>query len=323
MPLSIVIVTIADDLHAEAIRHELRDRFDTKCSIVECDRVSASSSIDWSIDASCEQCLVRSSDGIVDLADVSLVWWRRARSAQVELPLTDNEAHVDLVNNDCRAALFGIFLSSFQGRWISDPIATERAGNKLVQLAAAKAFGFRIPTTLVSQDPQTIATFFDEVDRVILKPVFGTPHELCFTQFLTKAHLANAESLRISPAIYQEFIPGTRHVRLNCFGDRSYAAIIETDDLDWRADLNVPISDWPVPESLHHAIRGLLDKLNLEMGVVDVKLQPDDQPVFLEINPQGQFLFLEGLTGRKYTEIFAEYLSAQARASSLATSFSV
>jgi hypothetical protein len=47
------------------------------------------------------------------------------------------------------------------------------------------------------------------------------------------------------------------------------------------------------------------------MGIVDMKLAPDGEPVWLEVNPQGQFLFLEGLCGMPLTEIFADFLIRQ------------
>ena len=49
--------------------------------------------------------------------------------------------------------MLGTLRTAFRGRWVSDPEATRRAENKLVQLVAAKAAGFRVPRTLVSNDP--------------------------------------------------------------------------------------------------------------------------------------------------------------------------
>ncbi len=48
------------------------------------------------------------------------------------------------------------------------------------------------------------------------------------------------------------------------------------------------------------------------MGIFDVKLTDDDEPVFLEVNPQGQFLFVEALCGLPLADIFAAFLVDQA-----------
>jgi hypothetical protein len=58
-------------------------------------------------------------------------------------------------------------------------------------------------------------------------------------------------------------------------------------------------------------IRRVLDVLGLEMGIVDIKETPDGEFVWLEVNPQGQFLFLEGLTGEPLTDYFTDYLINQ------------
>ena len=52
------------------------------------------------------------------------------------------------------------------------------------------------------------------------------------------------------------------------------------------------------------------------MGIFDVKLTDDDEPVFLEVNPQGQFLFVEGLCGIPLADAVADFLVVQARENS-------
>ena len=65
---------------------------------------------------------------------------------------------------------------------------------------------------------------------------------------------------------------------------------------------------WPVPEALARGLRAVLDRLGLRMGIVDLKLTHDDEAVWLEVNQQGQFLFLEGLVGIPLTDLFSRYL---------------
>ena len=44
------------------------------------------------------------------------------------------------------------------------------------------------------------------------------------------------------------------------------------------------------------------------MGVVDLKMLPSGECVWFEVNPQGQFLFLEGLANMPLSNEFADYL---------------
>lgn len=312
MPRQFLIVTQADDLHGLAVQAAVRQRgFD--CHIVESDQLSGRESISYAIGASgAGSALLRTSEGaLVDVSSVDAIWWRRFRTNQQIGPADLTEAHRSLINNDCVGALVGSLQNTFSGRWISSPRATDYASNKLNQLAAAYRCGLRIPDTVVTQSPSVVRDFcLRHAGGVIVKPVAGTPGPLLFTQIVREEHLRAEDSIRACPAIYQECIPGTKHIRLNCFGARSYAGLIESEDLDWRPNLAVPISRWAVPDSLHASIRKALDLLGLEMGIIDLKQTPQGEFVWLEVNPQGQFLFLEGLTGEPLTDHFADFFSS-------------
>lgn len=308
----ILIVTVADDLHAGAVRSELRRRGVT-CSLVETDRVSDRHRINWRLFDGELTCQLTTESYALDLHDVDIVWWRRQRGEQQLQCVLSEPKHKALVDADCRGALVGALYTGVSGQWISDPLATERAANKLVQLNAAVAAGFDVPRTLVSQDPAAVRAFWAELaGQVVAKPVVGTREAMLFTQMVTPAMLADAEAIKLCPTIYQEFVPGLRHIRLNCFGDTCHAALIQSAKLDWRPDLNVPIDVWPVPTSLGQRCRAVLSALRLEMGVFDFKITPDERIIWLEVNPQGQFLFLEGLTDFPYLSMFCDFVHRRA-----------
>jgi glutathione synthase/RimK-type ligase-like ATP-grasp enzyme len=143
---------------------------------------------------------------------------------------------------------------------------------------------------------------------MIVKPVVGAAGPLLFTQFLDDPGQFAEASYSVAPAIFQEYIPGTDHIRLNCFGDTCLAARIHSDALDWRPDLRVPIEAWPVPETLQVQVKAVLKKLGLLMGIIDLKVTPAGETVWLEVNPQGQFLFLEPLTGLRLAAAFSDFI---------------
>lgn len=306
-----LIVTHADDLHGLTVQAAVRQR-GFACHIVECDELGGREAINFSVGPDgVGPTMLRTSEGsLLNIAGIETIWWRRFKARQQvgDTPMADDRT--SLIDNDCSGALVGSLQNGFCGKWISNPVDTEFASNKLNQLAAASHCGQRIPDTVVTQSPSVVRAFLERHEQhVIVKPVVGTRGPLLFTQMVRKEHLKSEDSIRACPAIYQECIPGTRHIRLNCFGDRSFAGLIESDDLDWRPNLDVPISRWPVPPSVHRDIRRVLDRLNLAMGIIDLKETPDGELVWLEVNPQGQFLFLEGLTGEPLTEHFADFLT--------------
>lgn len=332
----ILALSYHEDLHAIAVQLAVRARGE-EFHIVECDSVSGRPGLSWELagvlpddasgSGSGSAATVLTSEGRkVAPGEAELLWWRRARADQLAMSgVTSGDGEVAaqqlaLVNNDCRGALGGILAASFRGKWISPPEATDRAGDKVYQLWVAQQAGFRVPRTLITQSRDEVVDFTREVGRVIVKPVVGAPGPSLLTQWIDDPLSLPSESFAVCPATYQEYVPGRHHIRLNCFGDRMFAALIETEELDWRPDLRVPIRRWPVPENLARLVRRTLDRLELPMGVIDLKLTPEGEPVWLEVNPQGQFLFLEPITGEPLTEHFADYLvDTAAKAAGAAT----
>ena len=312
--VQLAVFTVSDDLHALAIQKELESRRDCMFHIVETDRFAIRPGLTWSnVDCAGLSHSIPTRDGrLIDPRDLDLVWWRRSHFPQVMPDGVTDPIHVDLVNRDCSATLLGLLLNEFEGVWINDPSRTRLAENKLFQLRAASLAGFRTPRTLVSQDPEAVRRFCRMLDHnVIVKSVRGAFQRPLYTTRLTKEHLADDGSIRLAPTMYQECIEGTRHLRVQCFGEQIHPVLIESDHLDWRKNLDVPFRIFELDAQWSDNIRTVLRLLGLKMGIVDLKLD-DETPVWFEINPQGQFLFVEPLSALPVTSLFADFLLEEA-----------
>lgn len=310
-PPRVVVVSRADDLHALAVGSELSHR-GVACSVVEPDTFPSTGGLgSWRIGEDAVPAQVRDRDGAwVDLAEVDLCWWRRfPRDLVFPEDTCTGEPERRLVTADTRAALLGAFLTDFRGAWVSDPWLTRAAENKLVQLRAAAAAGFRVPRTLVTQDPGRAREFCESLGYdVVAKPVRGDRLAPVLTGRVTPELLRDDAAIRSSPCIYQELVAGGRHLRVNVFGERCLAYLIESDQLDWRVPLTASVRPTELDAELRDALGQYVADLGLRMGCLDLKLSPSGEPVFLEINPQGQFLFLEGLGGGGLLAAFTAFL---------------
>lgn len=317
-PSQIAVVSNEDDLHALIIQKALEKYADLQCHIIESNRICGSAALSWSEEEGCNVPIRGGADGL-DVRNLDLIWWRRLGLPQAIPATISDPAQIEVIDNDCRTALIGLLLNEFRGTWINHPVNTLLAQNKLVQLRAAKNAGFRVPRTLVSQNPRVVRNFCEGLDyNVVVKSISGTQKAPLLTMMVTPEHLVCEESIALSPAIYQEFIPGELHVRAQCFGDSIHSVTLKSKALDWRPDLNIPFEVVELKEELKTSLRGVLKLLGLKMGVVDLKFAEDGEPVWFEVNPQGQFLFVEGLTGLKLTAAFTDFLYQEAtRASEL------
>jgi hypothetical protein len=311
MKLEIGILSTRDDIHAISVKHKIEARHDARCHLFAGKELATHGGLSWDSDPEARSVLRDTEGDLIEIGRLQSFWFRRIATTQI-LPEAADPVYAEHIHTASWTALHGILLNEFRGRWVSHPIATEVGENKLVQLRAARRTGLRTPATLISQDPARIRAFCAAHPRAIIKPL-RSRGELAITAVVGSELLAETEVLALAPAIYQEHIPGDRHLRITMFGDRCHAAQIEARELDWRVDVTVPFSPYQVSPELHAALHEILGRLGLVMGIFDLKITPDDEIVFLEVNAQGQFLFVEGLCEMPIAESLADYLVEQAR----------
>jgi glutathione synthase/RimK-type ligase-like ATP-grasp enzyme len=299
------------DLHAVVVQAHVRAA-GRECHIVECDRIAQRNAVSYGINYPLADAILTSEGRRVALSDGTVLWLRRMRARQsLDFQLSDSTART-VIDNDCGGALTGFLATHFRGKWISTPEATFRAADKIGQLEAARDCGFRVPRTLVTQSRDAVVDFYESCGQsIVVKTIVGAPGPFLQTVKLADPYSQDESAFAAAPAIFQECIEGYNHLRLNCFGNNSYTALIRSETLDWRTNLNVPVVAYTVAEHVQHRVRAVLDRLGLEMGVVDLKLTPEEEVVWLEVNPQGQFLFLDGLTDLRLAQRFAAYLIAE------------
>lgn len=307
MKKRIAILTLKDDLHSYIIKDHLEKKFSIEAAIVEVDNLSGQKSFSWSNTRS--HSFVPSLSGMLNVDDIDLVWWRRSRADQIISNDFNDPAIADLVNQDWRGAVRAIFLSERGICWVSDPIATEIASFKLHQLETAVKCGFRVPKTLISNDPAIVREFVSSFkDGVVVKAVTGSRHQLLVTNVVKSEELPADDAIACSPTIYQEYIRGSRHLRVNQFGDRTFSFLITSSQLDWRPKLGKDIKYYQSEEDVSGKCVEFLNKSNLRMGVFDLKIDEDGDIVFFENNPQGQFMFLQGITNFDIRHEFCQFL---------------
>jgi glutathione synthase/RimK-type ligase-like ATP-grasp enzyme len=286
------IITYADDPHGHVVKKKVEKQHGAWCCLIPSDELALRGGLTWSTQPGAPALLPTLDGQTVDVTTLNALWYRRSTVKQT-LPDGADATYELHIYRSVDRVLEGILLNEFHGRWVSHPVATQLAENKLLQLRAAERAGLRIPSTLVSQAPGLIRSFCAAHPGAIIKPV-ATPRGvgMASTAVVSQALLDSDEVLALTPSIYQECIPGERHLRISVVGERCDGALIEATDLDWRFDLNVPFSPYKLDAKLERQLRATLRELGLVMGIFDVKLT-DDEPVFLEVNSQGQFLFVE------------------------------
>ena len=84
-----------------------------------------------------------------------------------------------------------------------------------------------------------------------------------------------------------------------------------TGKIDWRQgyDHNLRHEIVDIPDSIKDFCLSFLKKMKLNFGCFDFIVTPDDEYVFLECNPNGQWLWIELVTGYDISEMVARNLA--------------
>ncbi|MFE6335230.1 ATP-grasp ribosomal peptide maturase [Streptomyces sp. NPDC057798] len=218
-----------------------------------------------------------------------------------------------------RAGLGGI-LSALECRWVNHPAAMARAEYKPVQLAAARSCGLRIPATLITNRPDDVRAFAAEVGGpIVCKPVAspvlieGGRLKTVYTRCLDEKDLEDLRGIDTTAHLFQAWAAKEYEVRLTIIGERMLAAAIHAGSVaayeDWRSDYSsLTYTTTEIPEPVASAVRRLMERLSLRYGAADFVVDPDGQWTFLEVNPCGQWDWIQGATGLPIVETIADEL---------------
>jgi len=305
----IAIFSLSTDIHALAIAHELKKRH-CQCYLVGTDSLIEAGGLSWSLDPSQGSQLRDLTDEWFSVSDLDLIWWRRTNSPQ-QRPAGISDEEYEFASRQWLGALNGILFNQFVGVWLSEPGKTTHAENKLVQLQAASKAGLRVPATLVSQEPDVVRDFIGRQDgSVVAKSVRGIRR--CIQPVRVMAEQLTPQLVKFAPTMYQEFIPGDRHLRINCFGEAIYPMMYRSKSLDSRDSLP-PHELVKLSPDIEAALKETMRLLDIRMAIMDAKLSPDDEFVWLEANPQGQFLYQDGLSDFDLKSRFVDFLIEEAQ----------
>jgi predicted ATP-grasp superfamily ATP-dependent carboligase len=250
--------------------------------------------------------------GRVDLTTVNAVWWRRPQEFRLSPDVTDHQHYLFAVAE--AREVFGGLSGLLDAYWMNVPERDDLAHRKVFQMRMAQRLGIAMPNTLVTNSPANARAFIEKhgAEATVFKPFRGTPSAWRETRLVGAGELAVLDSVRYAPVIFQEYVEGN-DIRITVVGKHIFAAEIDITDGDYPVDFRMnyetlKMSPIELPEKTVSAIRSLMERLGLVYGAIDFRRTPEGQYIFLEINPAGQWLFVEKHTGQKITNAVAETL---------------
>lgn len=257
----------------------------------------------------------------LDLSSVSSVWYRRIAIGH-NIPDTMDKQLLDASMDESDVTVQGMLASL--DAFLLDPLPhIRRAEHKQLQLQVARELGLIIPRTLTTNDPEAVRAFARATEQGIIVKMLSSfaiyekgQEKVVFTNPLTSEDLDQLNGLRYCPMTFQEQIPKALELRTTIVGRRVFTAAVDSQRLqearhDWRRQGIALLDYWgpyELPEGIESRLLDLIDRFGLNYGAIDLILTPDGRHVFLEINPVGEFFWLELCPGLPISQAIAEVL---------------
>jgi glutathione synthase/RimK-type ligase-like ATP-grasp enzyme len=254
------------------------------------------------------------------LADVKSVWVRRP-TLMISRPMPVKSRHVAYVRNAANRHLDMFNFIFPDALWMSDVNATRVADIKIVQLQLAEKVGFNIPETLFSSTPRRAKAFVQQQGICIAKTMTHImPYKsLAFTKILKKTDSIDYSHLYLDPYTFQEYIKPAYELRITVVGDQVFAAKVDGEEIDgtnskfrdWRyahANNTFKASIADIPDNIAEKCIRFVKEIGLLFGAFDFIVDENGKYWFLEINPGGQWAFIEQATGQPIGKAIAKLL---------------
>jgi glutathione synthase/RimK-type ligase-like ATP-grasp enzyme len=319
----IVIVTEEFDPHADDVLMVLREMGHEPARVHTAD-IPQHTSLSLSYDGTSWKNILQTRTRTIPLEEVRSIWWRRPTRFQLPETLTPDEEAFS--RSEVAHAHMGMWeMLEHSCYWVSFPANIRKASHKISQLELASRLGLEVPRTLVINDPDRVRPFYEACNRQMIYKTIGNSllslararsskagqqkynrqhlneNFSCaiYTTPIREQDLAQIDTIRLAPGFFQEYIPKQVELRVTVIGDDIFTAelhsqVHEETQYDWRHyEVDVPTYEHQLPVEIAEKCLALTKAYGLHFSTSDLIVTPDGRYVFLEMNPNGQFLWVQ------------------------------
>lgn len=322
--MSILIVTGVDDVHADKVI-PLIEHSGAEVVRINTDNFSENAEFTLSSDGWAGEFRLKDSGRSFDPVSVSAVWYRKPVPVRAAHHYAFEQAR-EFANGEYEALLRSLYGLLDQAFWLSDYWRIRAAGQKLPNLRIAKEIGLRTPRTMVTTSETDARRFAEQCGWNLLAKPFA------LTTFKTEAETNTswdsfaapvdcetfaklAHSLSKAPVLLQNYVDKLIELRVTIVGRRLFCTSISSQQHefarhDWRAVDVEELSheEFDLPLSVQEKLLAFNQRFGLEFSTHDLIVDRAGKFVWLECNPNGQWLWIEELTGQPIAQAVAQLL---------------
>ena len=322
----ILIFTNKEDVHPTPVIEILNKRgtpvfrFNTECLLTDYE-------FSWWNDSNCCDFIIKNvhSGLTIKGSEITSIWDRRP-----ELPkelLIKSTEEVNKLNLNEAAGVLSFLRYYLKDVFSIGSIVNDRyASSKMLQIKIAQQVDFKVPSSCFSNNKQDLIGFASKHPELILKAIDGCSHvyenEL---EYIFYSKKIASDSLIAIPddafaqtvSFLQNYVEKAYEVRVTVVGRKVFACKIDSQvmqedqgKIDWRQgyDYNIKHESIQLPKEIENKCIAFLKEMGLNFGAFDFIVTPENKYVFLECNPNGQWLWIELLTGQQISKAIADAL---------------
>ena len=195
-------------------------------------------------------------------------------------------------------------------KWLNNPVDIYKAEIKPYQLFLANNLGFKVPKTIISNEVLDIECDFVAIKSIDTAIVSKNDEEgFVYTNIYKRHEIKKAKYT--SPFFNQQGLVPKLDIRVTVIEDKAIAIKIFSEsriDEDWRKYKNeLKYSVFALPKKIEDLCVQYVKELHLNFGALDLIIF-ENEYYFIEINPTGEWSWLQQATGFKFDNLIVNSL---------------
>jgi glutathione synthase/RimK-type ligase-like ATP-grasp enzyme len=261
---------------------------------------------------------IESNGDSIDASDIGAVWWRLKPNLNDPPKNAEEFEQQKFLHREWHMSLDPLRYFLKDCFWINRRESDLMARNKPYQLNLAQEIGFKIPVGIISNNSKKILKTVEKFDRFIYKPLsyyILPPNQVLYSSVMSKEEvIEKRKNIEQAPCIFQQYLEKDFELRITIVGEKIFAVKIHSQknkktELDWRKDqLHVEYELFELPKKIVSKLLKLHRAFGLFYGAYDFIVDRSGYYHFLEVNPAGQWLWMEEILHLNISEQLAKAL---------------
>ncbi len=246
-----------------------------------------------------------------------ICWWRKPRYIEISEKFLKDPNLYHIVNSEKNNFFKSIILNINIKKWVNNISDIDKSNYKLLQLKLISEYNsdfLNVPKTIVTNNKNIIYKTFKKpfIMKSLNSQKLGTKN-IGLKSTLTNLDNIKNINLNSCPVICQEFIDKAYEIRVTIIGKKIFAVKIfshsEKSKIDFRTDYkNLTYEACELSKEIKNILLKINKYYKLNYSAIDLIVDKDEKIYFLEINPNGQYLWIEDATNLSISLEIAKFL---------------